>query len=198
MVEFVCRICGHDDYMDYRDAYCCAKCGSVFIDPLLFTLPNDRGFELVKDEFRKHKDVNCIKLPSRSTHKSAGYDFYSPIDFTIEPGQDFKLWTDVKAYMYDDEFLFLDNRSSIANKHNVIIKNIIPIIDADYYGNESTDGNIQIRLINNGNEPVLFKGCTQEASGSKIAQGIFVNYLKTRNDCPEEYIRKGGVGSTGK
>ena len=38
-----------------------------------------RGFELVKDEFRKHPEVN-IQLPKRGSKKSAGYDIYTPVD----------------------------------------------------------------------------------------------------------------------
>lgn len=199
MIEFVCRICGHNDYYYVNDdLYGCKKCSTMFTNIEKFTLPIKRGFELVKYGCRNHLDVNNIKLPTRSTLRSAGYDFYSPIDFTVYPGQDFKLWTDVKAYMYEDEFLSIFNRSSIANKHNVVIKNITGIVDADYYSNEDNDGNIQIRLINNGDEPLRFKGPDKNGPGSKVAQGIFMKYLKTTNDIPEEELRKGGIGSTGR
>lgn len=201
MVEFVCRICGHTDYYYYNDdLYSCKHCSTIFTNVEKFSLPNYRGFEVVNNDCRKHPDINIndIKLPSRSTSKSAGYDFYSPIDFTIYPGQDYKLWTDIKAYMYKDEVLSIFNRSSIANKHNVIIKNITGIIDADYYSNESNDGNIQIRFINNGDVPFSFKGPSDGNPGSKIAQGIFMKYLITYNDIPEEELRKGGIGSTGR
>lgn len=199
MIEFVCRLCGHNDYSDFgKGLFFCKNCSTVFNNIEKFTLPKRRWFDIVSNSFRKHLDVNNIKLPTRSTLRSAGYDFYSPIDFTVYPGQDFKLWTDVKAYMYEDEVLAIFNRSSIANKHNVVIKNITGIIDADYYGNDDNDGNIQIRLINNGDEPLRFKGPDENGPGSKVAQGIFMNYLKTTNDIPEEELRKGGIGSTGR
>ena len=42
-----------------------------------------RFFAVVKDEFRKNS--GDIKLPTRATEHSAGYDFYSPINITINP-----------------------------------------------------------------------------------------------------------------
>ena len=32
-----------------------------------------------------------IKLPQRATKGSAGYDFYAPFDFSLEPGQTIKI-----------------------------------------------------------------------------------------------------------
>ena len=34
-----------------------------------------------------------LKLPKRATKGSAGYDFYSPLEFTLKPGETIKIPT---------------------------------------------------------------------------------------------------------
>ena len=65
------------------------------------------------------------------------------------------------------------------------------IIDADYYGNESNDGEIFFQLVNLGPYPILLQ------KGDTIGQGIIKQYLTTEDDdaCGE---RTGGFGSTSK
>ncbi len=147
-----------------------------------------RYFEVVKDEFRKNPEVE-IKLPTRATGHSAGYDFYSPVSVTIQPNEMVMIWTDVKAHMYYDNALLIIPRSNMG-KQPIMISNTIGIIDSDYYGNESTDGNIGFRLLNLGNTPYEIK------EGDRIGQGIFIKYQITKNDTTTNK-RLGGYGSTG-
>ena len=146
-----------------------------------------RRFEVVREEHRKHPNVE-IKLPTRATAHSAGYDFYSPVDVVIEPGKSCFFFTDVKANMYWDNVLMLYVRSSMG-KHPVVIANGTGIIDSDYYSNEGNDGNIGFRLLNLGDEPYEIK------VGDRIGQGVFLKYgtVKDDNTVTE---RKGGFGST--
>jgi dUTP pyrophosphatase len=146
-----------------------------------------RYFEVVKDEFRKNEGE--IKLPTRGSKNSAGYDFYSPVDAVIQPNEMVMIWTDVKAHMYYDNALLIIPRSSMG-KHPIMIANTAGLIDSDYYGNESTDGNIGFRLFNLGTTPYEIK------AGDRIGQGIFIKYgtVKDDNTATE---RKGGFGSTG-
>ena len=148
-----------------------------------------RGFELVKEDAIQNK-VKCILLPKRSTKNSAGYDFFLPKNVAILPHNTILLWTDVKAYMQEDEVLQLHIRSSIG-KRGIILSNCTGIIDSDYYSNPSNDGNIGIMLRNMSNEIVELMG------GEKIMQGIFTKYLIADNDNATEE-RIGGIGSTGK
>ena len=147
-----------------------------------------RKFEVVKDEFRKNPTVE-IKLPTRGSRNSAGYDFYSPVDAVIQPNEMVMIWTDVKAHMYYDNALIIIPRSSMG-KHPIMISNTVGLIDSDYYGNESTDGNIGFRLFNLGTTPYEIK------AGDRIGQGIFIKYgiVKDDNTTTE---RVGGFGSTG-
>lgn len=146
-----------------------------------------RFFEVVKDEFRKNS--GDIKLPTRATEHSAGYDFYSPVDITIPPHEMVMIWSDVKASMYYDNVLLLFVRSSMG-KHPVVIANGTGLIDADYYSNEANDGNIGFRLLNLGDTPYEIK------VGDRIGQGIFVKYGTVKNDTTKTK-RNSGFGSTG-
>ena len=143
-----------------------------------------RGFKVVKVEMRKS---NHVHYPTRGSVNSAGYDFYADKDYTIAPNEIIKVWTDIKAYMQPDEFLMLDVRSSMGGKF--MLANTIGIIDSDYYENPDNDGNIGIFLKNISNETQHIK------CDDKIAQGIFMEYLKIDGDKTTEE-RKGGFGST--
>ena len=94
----------------------------MFYDGLGSLSQRVRGFEIVADEFRKHPEID-IQLPTRSDSRSAGYDFYSPVDVVIGPGERCLVWTDVKAYMQENEVLMLYVRSSIGVKKGVVLSN---------------------------------------------------------------------------
>ena len=146
-----------------------------------------RYFEIVKDECRKNP-ASEIKLPTRATENSAGYDFYSPVDITIPAHEMVMIWTDVKAHMYYDNALFIIPRSSMG-KQPVMIANTIGLIDSDYYGNENNDGKIGFRLHNLGDTPYEIK------AGDRIGQGVFIKYGIVKEDNATG-TRNGGFGST--
>lgn len=150
-----------------------------------------RGFKEVNAEFKKNSSETI--LPIRGSKKSAGYDFHSKDTVIIQPGDSHLFWTDVKAYMLEGEVLEIYVRSSIGIKKNLILKNLVGIIDQDYYNNPSNDGNIGVALYNIGKEP------QQIESGERIAQGIFKTFLEADNFSNiESEDRKGGIGSSGK
>ena len=96
-----------------------------------------RGFEEVNKEMKKFDEGTT--LPKRSDSKSAGYDFYSKETAVIQPGEQHLFWTDVKAYMLDDEVLSLYVRSSIGIKQGLTLANTVGIIDSSYYSNPDND-----------------------------------------------------------
>lgn len=163
-----------------------------------------RGFEVVAEEHKKHFDVFTdekgikhnfpkeTKLPTRADARSAGYDFYVPKDIQLLPMQKTLVFTDVKAYMQDDEVLQLHIRSSLAVKSGIMLSNSTGIIDASYYNNEGNDGNIGVALVNTTGRTVELK------EGDRFAQGIFINYLEADDDKVLAKERVGGVGSSGK
>ena len=149
-----------------------------------------RGFIPVVEEMRK-ETMDYI-LPVRGSSKSAGYDFSSPIDVVIEPHSSVLIWTNIKAFMQDDEVLEVYIRSSTAIKRDLILKNTVGIIDSDYYSNEGNDGNIGICLYNTTYAPREIK------KGERIAQGVFKKYLIADDDVCLNDVRVGGIGSSGK
>jgi dUTP pyrophosphatase len=148
-----------------------------------------RQFYVVKDEFRKHPTKE-IKLPTRATQCSAGYDFYSPSLLIIEPQQSVIIATDIKANMWGNEFLQIVPRSSIGIKKDLMLKNTMAVIDSDFFENEDNDGNIQLAFFNYGKEEQFIE------KGERIAQGIFCEYGTVRDDKPLTIKRVGGIGST--
>jgi dUTP pyrophosphatase len=115
------------------------------------------------------------------------YDFYANANYTVKPNEIVKIWSDVKAYMGDDECLILNVRSSMGGKF--MLANSQGWIDSDFYENESNDGNIGIFLKNISNETLEIK------RGDRIAQGAFFNFLVADNGNTDNE-RKGGFGST--
>ena len=125
-----------------------------------------RGFKVVKDEYRKHPEVE-IKLPKRGTKNSAGYDICTPVDILI-PAHGFSepIQTDIKVYMGEDEVLKIYPRSSIGFKKKLMLVNTTGIIDSDYYENPDNDGNIGFAFYNMSDVDVLIK------AGERVLQGI--------------------------
>lgn len=151
-----------------------------------------RFFEKVSlNEFKKYysEDLYNFELPSRGTKNSAGYDFYAPCDILIKKGETSKIVTGVKACMEYRDVLYLYIRSSLAIKHNLVLKNCVGVIDADYYNNSDNEGNIIIAIENIGDADFLIE------KGSRFAQGVFMNYLVTDSDNTNAK-RSGGIGST--
>lgn len=151
-----------------------------------------RGFETVDPEFVVDLDNDAsIFFPQRGTKGSAGYDFKAPFTFVIRPFMTFVFSTNIKAYMKPDEVLEIHIRSSLALKKNLMIKNIVGIVDSDYYNNPKNDGNIMIALKNEGTDTVIIE------KGQRLVQGIFQKYLIIDDDNPISSKRIGDCGSTG-
>lgn len=146
-----------------------------------------RGFEVVVDD--KRKTTGDVILPQRGTSKAMAYDFYANDDYVVNPGEVAKVWTDVKAYMGDNECLILNVRSSMGGKF--MLSNTQGWIDSDYYSNVGNDGNIGVFLLNISNEVQEIK------KGDRIAQGAFFYFLAADNGNTDD-VRTGGFGSTGK
>jgi len=157
-----------------------------------------RKFEKISfEQFKKDiaEDIelyNLYQLPRRSTKYSAGYDFFSVIEFTLKPGESLKIPTGVKFSMESDEMLMLLIRSSQGFKYNVRLCNQVGIFESDYYNNQDNEGHSWIKLQNEGKEDYVVK------IGDAIAQGIFTKFLTVDDEEEINETRKGGIGSTTK
>ena len=138
-----------------------------------------------------YENWNDIKIPCLATKYSAGHDFFSPYDFTLEPNETIKIATGIKAQLDKDKVLFITPRSSLGFKYRLQLDNTIGIVDSDYYNNNGNEGHIFIKLTNDSNcDKVL-----TIKKGEAFAQGIIVQFFKAE-DQDVETVREGGIGST--
>ena len=153
-------------------------------------MEKERGFEIAKGF--EEKQVN---MPMRKTKYSAGYDVEAIEDSVVpafESGiKPSLIKTGLKAYMKDDEYLMLCNRSSNPFKKGLVMANSIGIVDKDYYGNPDNDGHFMFAFYNFSREEAKIK------KGDVIGQAIFQKYLIADDDSSEAE-RLGGFGSTSK
>ncbi len=131
-----------------------------------------------------------ITLPRRATTKSAGYDFFAPMDIHLDAGQTTTVATGIRAFMPDDWCLMIFPRSGLGFKFRLRLDNTVGIIDADYV-NAPNEGHIFVKITNEGAKPLDI------LQGTAFAQGIFTKYLLTEDD-DVTTERTGGLGSTDK
>lgn len=149
-----------------------------------FNKPSLLSDKMVKDTYYG------INLPKRATKFSAGYDFYSPMSFDLEPGETIKIPTGIRCGINNDYVLMLFPRSSLGFKYRLRLENTVGIIDSDYY-KSSNEGHIFVKITNEGNKKLSI------SKGDAFCQGIFVTYGITEDDSVEA-VRDGGFGSTNK
>lgn len=133
---------------------------------------------------------NKIKLPVRATAGSAGYDFFSPVDITLNPGETVKIPTGIRVEMEQDWVLKCYPRSGLGFKYRLQLNNTVGIIDSDYFYSDN-EGHIFSKITNDSNES---KSVSIQA-GTGFMQGVFVEYGITVDD-DAQGIRNGGFGST--
>lgn len=133
-----------------------------------------------------------MKLPTRATSHSAGYDFFAPVTINLDPGESCKIPTGIRVKMEEGWVLKLYPRSGLGFKYRLQLDNTVGIIDGDYYYSDN-EGHIFAKLTNDTNENKSLR--IDEGTG--FMQGIFVEYGITYDDAVET-IRNGGFGSTTK
>ena len=144
------------------------------------------------DETTIKKIYESITLPKRATAGSAGYDFYAPIDFCLQPGKTIKIPTGVRVEMEPNWVLKCYPRSGLGFKFRLQLNNTVGIIDSDYFYSDN-EGHIFAKITNDTNE----NKTVQISAGNGFMQGIFVEYGITVDDDVTE-VRNGGFGSTTK
>lgn len=142
------------------------------------------------DERAVKKIYEKIRLPKRATAGSAGYDFFSPDEFCLEPGETVKIPTGIRVWMEPQWVLKCYPRSGLGFKYRLQLNNTVGIIDSDYYYSDN-EGQIFSKITNDSNEGK--KICIHQGEG--FMQGIFVEYGITVDDHVTA-VRNGGFGST--
>lgn len=141
-------------------------------------------------EDRIREIYDSIRLPRRATAGSAGYDFFAPAGFSLDPGQCTRILTGIRARIDDGWVLKIYPRSGLGFKYRLQLNNTVGIIDSDYYGSDN-EGHIQIKLTNDSRDGKRL----EVKEGTGFAQGIFLEYGITVDDETTEE-RNGGFGST--
>lgn len=133
-----------------------------------------------------------IKLPSRATSGSAGYDFVTPIPVVLNPRETAVIPTGIRVKIEDGWWLGLYPRSGLGFKYRCQLDNTVGVIDSDYYYADN-EGHIMAKITNDGKG---HKMLVLDA-GDRFMQGIFMPYGITVDD-DTDGVRSGGFGSTGK
>lgn len=131
-----------------------------------------------------------IKVPTRATPGSSGFDVYSPQSFMLEPGERRFVELGFRLLLPDGWEAQMRPRSGLAKRYGVTLLNSVGTIDSDYRGE------VAAILVNLGPGKVtLFEG-------DRIAQLVFcpvpkaaiieVDSIDTRTE-----RGVGGFGSTG-
>ncbi len=143
----------------------------------------DIDYDALREEWEN------IKLPTRATRDSAGYDFYAPCIMNFYPSA-------VPATIYptgirfitdrDDIFLMCVPRSGLGFKKGLRLWNTTGIIDSAYWKSDN-EGHIKVKMS--------AKEITTLKPGQAFMQGIIVPFLKVDTD-DAIAERNGGFGST--
>lgn len=153
-------------------------------------------FNIVSTDPNVRKDIESIyggiELPTRATAGSAGYDFCSPLTFSLEPGETIKIPTGIRCEMNKGWVLMVFPRSGLGFKYRIQLDNTVGIIDEDYSYSDN-EGHIFIKITNDSKEDKT----VEVLRGKGFAQGIFVPYGITVDD-DADAVRNGGFGSTDK
>lgn len=133
----------------------------------------------------------AFTLPQRATSGSAGYDFTSPISFTLAPRQTIKIPTGIRVKIEPGWWLGCLPRSGLGFQYRLQLDNTMGVIDSDYYYSDN-EGQIFVKITNdNHQDKTVFI-----QAGDRFMQGIFLPYGIAYNDCSKTN-RNGGLGSTG-
>lgn len=151
---------------------------------------------VLREEFPEYTEeqireiYESVKLPRRATRGSAGYDFFAPFSFSLEPGASIKVPTCIRAEMEEDWVLKLYPRSGLGFKYRMQMNNTVGIIDSDYFYSDN-EGHIMAKITNDSREGKIL----EISAGMGFMQGIFLEYGITVDDdaCG---VRNGGFGST--
>lgn len=150
------------------------------------------NFQYIKDVNNEQVNniINKIKLPSRATKGSAGYDFYAPYRIAIRPYTSVVVPTCIRCKMNSNYVLLLFPRSGLGFKYGLSLANTVGVIDSDYY-NSSNEGHIKVKLYNPSDTTIVIQ------KDEAFCQGVFIPFGLA---CEEEVteVRDGGFGSTTK
>lgn len=134
---------------------------------------------------------NQIKLPTRATKMSAGYDFFLPFEIEMKPNDELIIPTGIRVKCQEDYALLIMPKSGLGTKSRLILYNTAGLIDADYYYSDN-EGHIMLKVLYDirNSDKIL-----SLPAGKSFMQGFFFPFGIT-NDDNVNTARNGGFGST--
>ena len=125
-----------------------------------FYLVSDKQFTADCQKLGVTASQDGLPLPKRATTGSAGYDFYSPLSFTLAPNETITIPTGVRVKIDEGYLLSIYPKSGLGFKYRLQLDNTVGIIDADYYFSDN-EGHILVKVTNcsnNGKSLTVEKG----------------------------------------
>lgn len=152
------------------------------------------------EEFSRHFDnpeaagaaYEVIRIPTRATVGSAGYDFVTPVAIRLQPGQSVLIPTGIRAKIEEGWVLQIFPKSGLGFRFRLQLDNTVGIIDQDYY-NSDNEGHIMVKLTCDAKSDATLS----LPAGKAFVQGIFLPFGITADD-DAFGVRNGGFGSTGR
>lgn len=170
------------------------------------TLPDDK--QLTEDDVNELTEVyENIKLPTRATTGSAGYDFFMPIAIPpIIPGASAMIPTGIKCRINPGWVLLIMPKSGLGTRYKMKLDNTTGVIDSDYYNCEKNEGHIMVAFSNELPQVTTTNPITQKPEipkelilqipvGKAFVQGVFVPH-GVAEEAEVTAERTGGLGST--
>jgi dUTP pyrophosphatase len=151
---------------------------------------NDRSRRETRvDIIHVYAKFQDVKMPSKATEGSAGYDVHAFIqkEMILEPGRVYMVPTGLNMQMPENYECQIRSRSGLAVKHGIIA--VLGTIDSDYRDE------VQVILHNTSSEQFVIE------PNMRIAQFVFNRLPNCKIEKAEfplsETSRTGGFGSTG-
>lgn len=154
-----------------------------------------------------------IKLPTRGSKYSAGYDFYIPYDFTLGSAKRDVILTGIRwvtelpksdednpmsttgslvENLVVNKVMLLFARSSVAKECGFSLSNKVGVIDMDYWTADNEGHIMALVDRSTARTDYAFK------TGDRIVQGVILPFHIEMPDIILQSARKGGFGSSGK
>lgn len=153
------------------------------------------AYEKLTNNDSRYIAYDNIKLPTRKTDGSAGYDIYMTENVYLRPGESHVVNTMLKCFVEGGWFMSVWPKSGLGFKYRMMLANTIGVIDLDYYNCVSegpdNEGHIMIKIVNGGDYNIELE------AGKAFVQGIFLPFGITKSDDKVQKVtRTGGIGST--
>jgi dUTP pyrophosphatase len=142
-------------------------------------------------QLRIRRLPHCHSVPKYASEGAAGMDLYAAIEEekSLSPGERMRMPTGVAIEIPPGYQGQVVPRSGLADRHGISLTNCVGTIDSDYRGE------VQVLIINHGNEPFTFK------RGDRVAQLVLVAVPPVEivevDELSTSARGAGGFGSTG-